>query len=136
MLKKLVQMIHLVVIFSNVVKYQYQAVEWVDSVNVLLKNIFDKILLIFFYRDPETILRTLAPMFEIDFYLPRAFMSILRLEKLTVVKTKLLPPEVVMASLYFFTKTEYFETDLKKKVIDIFFQFGFYITFNLISHLS
>lgn len=88
----------------------------------LLLNIFVRIILIFFfYRDPETILRTLAPMFEIDFYLPRAFMSILRLEKLTVVKTKLLPPEVVMASLYFFSKTDNFETVLKKTVIDFSF---------------
>lgn len=104
------------------------------TVSMYLLNIFDRSILILFYRDPENILRTLAPMFEIDFYLPRAFMSILRLEKLTVVKTKLLPPEVVMASLYFFSKTEYFGTDLKKKVID--FSFWFYITFNLLSHLS
>ncbi|XP_061169274.1 E3 ubiquitin-protein ligase rnf213-alpha-like [Saccostrea echinata] len=66
--------------------------------------------------DPEIILQTLAPMFEIDFYLSRSFVSVLKLEKLTVVKTKLLPPEVVMAALYFFLRTDYFENDTKKKI--------------------
>lgn len=55
-------------------------------------------------------------MFEIDFYLPRAFMSVLRFEKLSVVKTKLLPPEVGMAGLYFFFCTEYFSSEINKKV--------------------
>lgn len=55
-------------------------------------------------------------MFEIDFYLPRSFMSVLRFEKLTVVKTKLLPPEVEMAGLYYFFCTEYFYTDTNRKV--------------------
>ena len=77
-----------------------------------------------FFRDPEAILKTLAPMFEIDFYLPRAFMSVLKLEKLTVVKTMLLPPEVLLAGLYYFL-FEYLETDSKTKVIS-----------NYLDHLS
>lgn len=76
----------------------------------------NKLNFLLFCSDPEKILKTLAPMFEIDFYLPRTFMSVLRIEKLTVVKTKLLPPEVGMAGLYYFFCTEYFNTESDKKV--------------------
>lgn len=55
-------------------------------------------------------------MFEIDFYLPRAFMSVLNFDMLTVVKTELLPPEVGMAGLYYFFRTEHFYTDTNREV--------------------
>lgn len=64
------------------------------------------------------ILKKLEPMFEMDFYLPRSFMSVLQLDKLEVVKSKILPPEVTLAVLYYFFNTEYFsEGDAKQKVI-------------------
>lgn len=56
-------------------------------------------------------------MFEMDFYLPRAFMSSLKIERLTVVKTKLLPPEVVMANMYYNLKTKGSASDEYMKVI-------------------
>lgn len=55
-------------------------------------------------------------MFEIDFYLLRVFMLVLRFEKFFVVKIKLLFLEVGMVGLYFFFCIEYFSLEINKKV--------------------
>ena len=68
-------------------------------------------------------LETLQPMFEIDFYLPRAFMACLNLEKFIVLKTMLLPPEVVMAGLFFFLGTERYLSDEQLQVFALFKKF-------------
>lgn len=71
-----------------------------------------------FCREPMVMLKKLEPMFEMDFYLPRSFMAVLKLDKLEVVKSKVLPPEVTLAGLYYFFNTEnYFEGDAKRKVM-------------------
>lgn len=62
----------------------------------------------------------LEPMFEIDFYLPRCFMAVLRFEKLNVVSTELFPPEVTLAGLFYYFKTFYFDTESNRKVIRVY----------------
>lgn len=45
----------------------------------------------------------LATMFDIDYLLPRSFMAVLQLDKLeSVVGDHLIPPEVVLAGIYYF----------------------------------
>lgn len=62
----------------------------------------------------------LEPMFEIDFYLPRCFMAVLKFEKLDVVSTKAFPPEVTLAGLYFYFKAfYYFDAESSSKVLKI-----------------
>lgn len=68
-------------------------------------------------------LDTLQPMFEIDFYLPRAFMACLNLEKFIDLKTRLLPPEVVIAGLFYFLDTERYLTDFQLQVIALLKKF-------------
>ncbi|XP_056014152.1 E3 ubiquitin-protein ligase rnf213-alpha-like isoform X2 [Ostrea edulis] len=68
--------------------------------------------------EPMVILKKLEPMFEMDFYLPRSFMAVLKLDKLEVVKSKALPPEVTLAGLYYFFNTEYFlDGDANRKMM-------------------
>lgn len=64
-------------------------------------------------------LELLKPMFDMDFYLPRSFMAVLKFDKLHVVKSKVFPPEVTLAVLYFFFKTDYFDSDHRKKVCSL-----------------
>lgn len=68
-------------------------------------------------------------MFEIDFYLPRAFMSVLKFEKLTLVETKLIPPEVGMAGLYYFFCTEKFYSNKNKVRFNVAYNKTHYICF-------
>lgn len=60
----------------------------------------------------------LEPMFEMDFYLPRCFMAVLKFEKLDVVSTKAFPPEVTLAGLFYYFKTSYFDAESNRKVLD------------------
>lgn len=69
-----------------------------------------------FWREPASVLQMLEPMFEMDFYLPRCFMAVLKFEKLDVVSTEAIPPEVTLAGLYFYFKSLYFDYESNKKV--------------------
>eukprot|EP00105_Crassostrea_gigas_P007930 XP_011422347.1 PREDICTED: E3 ubiquitin-protein ligase rnf213-alpha isoform X2 [Crassostrea gigas] len=73
----------------------------------------------FWKMEPASVLQMLEPMFEIDFYLPRCFMAVLRFEKLNVVSTGLFPPEVTLAGLFYYFKTFYFDTESNRKIVCI-----------------
>lgn len=64
-------------------------------------------------------LQMLEPMFEMDFYLPRCFMAVLKFEKLDVVSTKAFPPEVTLAGLFYYLKTSYFDAESSRKVFRV-----------------
>lgn len=45
----------------------------------------------------------LTTMFDIDYLLPRSFMAVLQLDKLeSIVMEHLIPPEVVLAGMYYY----------------------------------
>ncbi|XP_062591685.1 E3 ubiquitin-protein ligase rnf213-alpha-like, partial [Saccostrea cucullata] len=67
--------------------------------------------------EPASVLKLLEPMFEMDFYLPRSIMAVLKLQKLDVVTTKAFPPEVTLAGLYFYFRTEYFDSESSQKIV-------------------
>lgn len=55
-------------------------------------------------------------MFEMDFYLLRCFMVVLKFEKLDVVFIEAIFFEVILVGLYFYFKSFYFDYEFNKKV--------------------
>lgn len=59
-----------------------------------------------FYRTPHEMLQLLAPMFEMDYLLPRSFVAVLDIERFeTTVCEKKIPIDVVLAGINNFIKT-------------------------------
>lgn len=59
-----------------------------------------------FYRTPQQMLQLLAPMFEMDYLLPRSFVAVLNIEEFeTAVCEKKIPIEVVLAGINNFIRT-------------------------------
>lgn len=69
--------------------------------NLLLKFIVYQYTL----RDAKAMLEYLTPLFPMDYLLPRSFVAALEFEQLKdVVPTELIPVEVTLAALYYFSK--------------------------------
>lgn len=58
-------------------------------------------------------------MFEIDFYLLRCFMVVLRFEKLNVVFIGFFFLEVILVGLFYYFKIFYFDIEFNRKVIRV-----------------
>lgn len=60
----------------------------------------------FVFRPFETVLKNLEPLFELDFLLPRTFMTAVDLQDLDkVIQTRKIPMEVCLANLTYHVKT-------------------------------
>lgn len=60
-----------------------------------------------FNRTPQEMLQLLAPMFEMDYLLPRSFVAVLNIERFeSTVYEKKIPTDVKLAGICTFLKTE------------------------------
>lgn len=60
-----------------------------------------------FNRTPHEMLQLLAPMFEMDYLLPRSFVAVLNIERFeSTVNEKKMPTDVKLAGIYTFLKTD------------------------------
>lgn len=75
-----------------------------------------------FNRAPHYMLHLLAPMFEMDYLLPRSFVAVLNIERFeSTVCEKKFPMDVVLTGIHTFLKTDItFKTDkVKNKMVKI-----------------
>lgn len=73
-----------------------------------------------FNRTPHEMLHLLAPMFEMDYLLPRSFVAVLNIERFeSTVDEKKIPTDVKLAGIYTFLKTDLIYKSDKVKDIKI-----------------
>lgn len=72
-----------------------------------------------FNRTPQEMLQLLAPMFEMDYLLPRSFVAVLNIERFeSTVYEKKIPTDVKLAGIYAFLKTDIiYKSDKVKNIM-------------------
>lgn len=59
-------------------------------------------------RTPDQVLKMLTPYFQMDYYLPRSFLTSLKLEMIPdIVSSGFIPPDVTLASIFYYIRTAF-----------------------------